>query len=190
MPSKGRENIKVGGREMRRIAILVIVLLISISASAAVQIAVNGVGNPSEITLFPSDLANISIVTDSVINYEGFYGLLGVPQGEPGSIAWGQYPPIIQPYVSIIPGPEPPIPGFSSWIEFAVFPDISGAPAGTILIDGIDFHCEGPGNVHLTLLTTQDYVDWVVNDIQAISQPEPATIALLGLGAMLLKRRM
>jgi hypothetical protein len=173
---------------MRHISILIAILSITVSANAALQIGVDGVMNPGEVSLLPSDLATISIVTDSVI-YEAFYGLLGVPEGEPGSLAWGEFPPIIQPYVSIIPGPEPPIPGFSSWVEFYVFPEAT-VPPDIILIDGIQFHCEGPGDVHLTLLTTQDYAELVLNDVQLIHQiPEPGTVLLLGLGVMLLKRR-
>jgi len=55
-----------------------------------------------------------------------------------------------------------------------------------LVIDGISFHCEGLGDVTLTLM---DAAGGVL-DTQVIHQiPEPITFALLGLGGLFLRRR-
>jgi hypothetical protein len=56
-----------------------------------------------------------------------------------------------------------------------------------LLIDGILLHCEGRGDVTLTLL---DAGTWDAMDSVTIHQiPEPITLALLGLGGLFLRRR-
>ena len=169
---------------MRHISILALVLFFSISANAALIIGFNGVIGPLETPeLDPLQTANISIATNEVIDTPGWY-VLGVPQGEPGTIYAND--PWLHP--DLVIGPELPFPGFSSWVIFS-YESLSPIPPG-LLVDNITFHCDGPGNVNMLLLGTQDFADWVTLDSQAIRQtPEPATIALLGLGAMLLKRR-
>ena len=170
---------------MRRISFLGIVLLISVSANASVQIGVNGDMFPPEIDLFPSDEAIVSIWTDTGLMWPNFYGI-GILEGEPGSLYYDWQPP----HILIAPDPEPPAPpGFSSWI-WLFFDGIEPVPPGTILADGINFHCEGLGSVDLRLYESPDFTELLLDDIVRINQiPEPTTIAILGFGAMLLKRR-
>jgi hypothetical protein len=85
------------------------------------------------------------------------------------------------------PWPTEPPPGWKSWIEIT-FTDITPpiAPVMGSLVKNITFLCEGPGDVTIRLLDS----DLNLLDTQMIHQvPEPGTITLLALGAMLLKRR-
>jgi hypothetical protein len=191
MSGKGREDIEVGGRDMRHIPILGIVLLISISvANAAVLIGVDELMNPGYVDVQIGGTANISIWTDSSINPGGdfTFGFLGIHDGEPGMLSGGVGDPHILIYPPTDPQWELP-PGFSSGFWFS-YDGIEPVPGGGLLIDGIIFECSGIGNVNLWLYGTTDFMEMNLYDMQTIHQiPEPGTIAFLGLGAMLLKRR-
>ncbi len=166
---------------MRHISILVMVLLISTSASAAVAIVVDGA-----TTLDPLQTVGISIVTTGE-NVPAYY-VLGITEGEPGLLIDDTIR--IQSSGTIYPPEtEPPIPGLSSWIMFG-FESLEPIPAG-ILLEGVVFRCEGPGNVNMLLYElSADFLAMGLADSRMIYQtPEPGTIALLGLGAILLKRR-
>ena len=173
---------------MRHITILIAVLSITVSANAAVSIVYNGITNPLETpVLDPLQTANIGIVSNSVLDGP-FWFVLGIPQGQPGLLTRENIEPQ-DPHILIAPPEEPPLySGFSSWIEFS-YEGLDPVPAG-LLINDITFHCTGKGNVDMLLVGTLYFDHWLIFDKQMIEQtPEPATIAMLGLGAMLLKRR-
>ncbi len=79
----------------------------------------------------------------------------------------------------------------------------SGAAPGEIVIDHIGIHCDGPGDVTIAVQAAGDIqgisvVDWATDItglldtsyVMTIHQvPEPATIGLISLGGLLLKRR-
>jgi hypothetical protein len=52
---------------------------------------------------------------------------------------------------------------------------------------GIIFHCDGPGDVILTLMTLD--LEPIGASILIHQIPEPASLALLGLGGLFLRRR-
>jgi len=57
-------------------------------------------------------------------------------------------------------------------------------------VDDILFHCEGVGDVVVSLWTTPDFETYTLKDSIIIHQiPEPATIALLSLGGLLLRKK-
>jgi len=64
-------------------------------------------------------------------------------------------------------------------------------PANTKLFDGIVFHCEGIGDAIIQLYTVNVSTGQAtLRDTVIIHQiPEPATLAILGLGALLLRRK-
>jgi hypothetical protein len=172
---------------MKRIAILVAILSITVSANAGMFITVDGVVDPSwDIYLTPSDIASIGLYADIEMPQGSYF--VGIAAGDPGSLddsemTW------IYPDPGIIPPPEPPeIPGWESIIEITFIDTIEPIqPVIGQLVDNIIFHCEGLGNVTIGLF---DGGTGELLDSQLIHQiPEPGTIALLGLGVLLLKRR-
>jgi hypothetical protein len=99
----------------------------------------------------------------------------------------------------------PPAPDLSSMLTAAdndeFFPGsggtygcvMSGAgvtAAAGIYFDEIIFHCDSPHDVVIELWSTLDYGTFILEDAVIIHQiPEPATIALLSLGGLLLRKR-
>jgi len=78
--------------------------------------------------------------------------------------------------------------GIYGFIGSMTIPQTS-APAGTY-INGIVFHCEGPADAIVHLYTTVDGGSYALADTLLVHQiPEPATIALLCLGGLLLRKR-
>jgi hypothetical protein len=182
---------------MKKLLVVLTVLAIATVANAALvsKISVNGdVDMPdTQINLLPSDTAVIDIhmtASDSVTS------IVLLMQG-PATIAKG--------------------PGFSAWEQSKVtipsdfyadylaaftemgYTDITQivdvdimditepftTPNGKV-VDGLILHCEAIGDVTLTLFNTS----LEVLDSQVIHQvPEPMTLALLGLGGLLLRRR-
>jgi hypothetical protein len=75
-------------------------------------------------------------------------------------------------------------------ITYSELVHASGTPMAIpdgAMIDGLKFHCEGLGDVIVSLL---DGADGTLLDRMVIHQiPEPITFALLGLGGLFLRRR-
>ena len=156
-------------------------------ANAALLISVNGVVDPpeTEVTLIPSEHAVIDVHSDGTDRSDVYVYLTvigaGVLDGTNG-IAYegtaneGGFGDRVIPIDSTILYFDLVIPGNP--------PEM--IPEG-IVVDYIDFHCLGEGDVTLLLGTDIGVGDW---DTQVIHQvPEPMTIALLGLGGLFLRRR-
>ena len=91
------------------------------------------------------------------------------------------------------PHPFPMVAGLNGmWGPIAIF-DAPGAPANDWLINSIDFHCVAAGDALIQLIELDSDTGWptnVVYDTVIVHQiPEPATIVLLCLGGLLLKKR-
>ena len=68
--------------------------------------------------------------------------------------------------------------------------DSGGAVLNGQQINQVLFHCEGVGDATVQLWLSPDFATYSMVDTAVISQiPEPMTMALLGLGGLLLRRR-
>jgi hypothetical protein len=181
---------------MKRLLVVFSILGAASVANATLQISVDGDPEPvdSEITISPSDTLVLDIWTDATIPQfvAGVWMLVCDPTL--GSITPGI--PLINgfsfgdpPYTDEEPEIIPP-PGLDG--IWGVYTALSEIPAGTVLYDEIGFHCVSTGDVTLYLLDAPDGEPAsTVFDTVVIHQiiPEPVTIALLGLGGLLVLRR-
>jgi hypothetical protein len=164
---------------MKNVLIVFTVLAMASTASAALQLSVDGAIAPDEIEIRPSDIVVIDIHGDgTTTSGQEFYmnitgpvavDLSGVvsdwnPNGL-GVLDLGDglyYVDLAKPVVPIPPLPE------------------------GVLIDGIALHCEGLGDVVVTLSDGT----FTPHDSLLIKQvPEPITLALMGIGGLFLRRR-
>ena len=172
---------------MRCAAILIAVLSITVSASAEMFITVDGVINPPEYDVAINGTASIGLYADSEMP-QGAYFLIITNDG-PGSLDYGEIEILYQGDVIIPPDPPINVPGWKSIIEISFADTVEPIePVIGQLVNNITFQCEGPGDVYITLFDAT--VEWCISDDQLIHQvPEPGTIALLGMGMLMLKRR-
>jgi len=171
-----------GWRMMKRI-LLVLFLSMAVVANASLYITVNGIVDPpdSSITIVPSTWVVLGVWDDS--------------QTQPGSLALGLTMGLGSLDASGLTTQQGVTAALTdNAIEAGALglqnPFISmqiGAAQTGMLVNEIDFHCDGPGDVTLALVND----DGIVVDTQVIHQiPEPMTVALLGLGGLFLKRRI
>jgi hypothetical protein len=184
---------------MKKLLVLLILVGLTTMASAALQISVGGDPEPvdSEIWLLPSETIFLDVWTDATIDKDDadtwFNGWALVVDTTHGSIVPGMvtakfsgdagytiFPNAVA--NGLYPGPEDGVGGTATPVDTTADP-------GDVLFDEIIFHCEDFIDATILLYTTQDYVTYTLNDSVIIHQPEPMTVALLGLGGLFLRRR-
>jgi hypothetical protein len=185
---------------MKKLIVLLGVLAIASTANATLQISVNGIKEPvnSEIWAEPSVPIHLDIWTDADIAPqvgETYWALAAQTTG--AAISGGI---ILEPYASdetlTIKIDDDardfgwvPLPEGENGVWGSVFSTGGSIPVDATIYDEILFHCQGPGDVTVTLYET-DFVNSEPIDSVIIHQiPEPATVMLLGLGGLLLRRR-
>jgi hypothetical protein len=180
---------------MKKLLSLVLVLALASWANAMIlQISVNGDPEPidSQITLLPSQEVELDITSpDGFVNGDATYWALVVISPGTGTITGGvvHIPPA--PDASMMLAPEDMaeyFPGAGVYGSIDSWAGNGGATAG-VYYDGMIFHCDGPGDAIVQLLTTDWETVTVLDQVIIHQIPEPATIALLSLGGLLLRRK-
>jgi hypothetical protein len=182
---------------MKRLWVLLCVICVVPSAEAALLISVDGVIDVplAETVLRPGETAVIGIHGDGLTPHpvaayllvEGPGSIDGHTMVYPGSLAsyddlpfpWIDFGPItIDEFRDFLSKPDLMDLSFITLADGAIPP----APLDGLLVDDIIYHCDGLGDVTLSLM--RDDFMWLY-DTQVIQQiPEPMTLLLLGVGGL------
>jgi hypothetical protein len=181
---------------MKKLLVLLLVLGMASLANAALVLSINGEEAPGEITLMTSETIVIDMhLTAGQTNFA--YDVAFVLSNAQAALDWSEITfPTEYFFAGALIGQPNPQEVRVSASQFMAGTDIVG-PA--VLVDGLLLHCEEATPLRLdlivmdgagTVIDGQAQVTGTILDSVTIMQiPEPASMLLLGLGGLLLRRR-
>ena len=177
---------------MKKLLVIIMVLGMATATNAGLKISVNDVVDPQgDIVLNSSDTVKIDVWSDGQdIGDSPIYLAFAGPASIDLSGAINAVNPTSPPFVTP-PDWYPEDMAGNVFIDVVIVAvPVPNLPAG-VIADGIVMHCDGLEDVLITLFRDARDIggELLVMDTQIIHQPEPITIALLGLGGLFLRRR-
>ena len=178
---------------MKKLLIFSLVLGIASLASAGLQLSYDGAPAPDEVTVAPSDTFVIDVFDDVDFNnytaYLNIYDTAGMNPYAPATLVSGATIANVQidtdyagDNASVAGGP----PGF---IQINALDNVTPfeGPLGGGVQFWVELHCVGEGDVTVRLMAEDTTT--VLDTIIVHQAPEPATMGLLALGGLFLRRR-
>ena len=182
---------------MKKLLILVFVLGMASLASAAMNLQISVGGDTSVSVTSVAVCGNLTLDitnTDNFVEPDDlcYFGLI-VKSG-PGTISGGIVTAAASSATFFFTDPDDQATLAAYLGGAGIYGLIASWTTGTYdggkYFDSINYRCDGPGAVWVWLITTPDFETYTVIDSLIVNQiPEPATIALLCLGGLMLRRR-
>jgi hypothetical protein len=168
---------------MKKLLVLMLFLSLAALANATMVITVNGVDwADSKLTITPSTTVIVGISDDGQTGPKSLALGVGALSAGPGSLDASK---VVLPFGGTAVMSDNALTAEALGIQTPFIALEIGGYVGTVATD-MFFHCDGEGDAILYLVDN----DGEVIDSQVIHQiPEPMTLALLGLGGLLLRRR-
>jgi len=171
---------------MKKMVVLTMVLGMAVWANAGLSLVTDWSGTPLNI----GDTITINVFADSVGIDEYAYLVVSVDNVDMGTVSGGDvnlgnlssaFGGTIIDYF--------PLQENQSGVDFYLG-DSGGAILDGIAISGITFQCKGKESVVVELWASPDFANFSQLDrIEIFQVPEPASMLLLGLGGLLLRRK-
>ena len=190
---------------MKKLLVLLVVLGMTSFAGAELIFNVDGEPQPDTIYLNPSETVEIGLglaAGENILKYTITYSLSNEqaefvfpdPQDIGGLSVYG----LEFPWASMFPGKVSDYDdvGVMSWVKIAADNFMQATPGPLTLMQGLILHCTDNTPLTMTVTVVGDTtvdgqsipIDTVLHTLNIV-QPEPMTIALLGLGGLFLRRR-
>jgi len=167
---------------MKKVLVLTLVLTLASMASASLSL-VSSAGTSLEV----NDTSNIGVYNDTQLPNQGLVIYVSIDEADIDKGSWTGN--------STQHSPPAPVEGTSTYYGYYEgYGDLwywePGVSVDDYLVGSMvdfEFQCDALGDVHITLYG--DDAVTVLDTLTIAQVPEPMTIALLGLGGLLLRRR-
>ena len=174
---------------MKKMLMLILILGIASFANAAISLQTSTSGTSfsdpgAAITLLPSDTVWIGVNQDIAENFAAYVIMDTTSLGSWTGLSAIYSPPALAAVVGWTYYGTGVDPGMDAWFGDFTLPGLEQGGPG--VFGAVQFHCEAPGDV---LITLYDEAFVPVDTLTIHQIPEPATMALLGLGGLFLRRR-